>query len=257
MERFMGRNKKLVKFLDCFVALLLAMTLYRLYLGITSLRTVRYFFFIFFLPVCFYAQELKITVKTDTTSNEITTYISLINIPDGKRVRFQQRLLPNAKLVKLPTEFLLWDTANSVLTLITANYPPVDTLNFAFVCRSETLPDVIFWGEAALMYENKKGEVKKITSAAKNYFVRQPTIPETYNLTKGMYYIQVSASKTVQNSLDVAKLVHLQNEHSILDEKTDKYYKYYVGQFATKEQAIKQLSYYKQYVSDAFVVHYK
>jgi hypothetical protein len=201
---------------------------------------------------------MKITAKTDTISNEITTFVSLINIPEGGRARYQQRLLPTTKLIGLPPyEFLLWDTAKNILTIITPKYPRIDTLKFTFVCRTDTLPDVVTWGEVALMYENKDKEVKKITSPARNYIVRQPSITETDSLTKGMYYIQVSASKTMQNKEDVAKLVHLQKEHIVLEEKTDKYYKYFIGNFSSKEQATTQLKYYKQYVSDAFIVNYK
>ena len=205
---------------------------------------------------CSYGQELKITAKTDTISNEITTFVSLINISEGGRTRFQQRLSPQTKLVKLPSETLLWDTANNILTIITPKYPRIDTLNFTFVCRMDSLPDAILWGEAALMYENKAGIVQKITSPAKKYIVRQPPIPDADSLTKGMYYIQVSASKSMQNKNEIAKLTHLQKEHIILEEKTKDYYKYFIGNFITKEQASEHLKYYKQYVSDAFIVQY-
>jgi len=212
-------------------------------------------FLIFFcgIKTSFYGQELKIAVKTDTITNEITTFVSLINIPEGGRVRFQQRLSPQARLIRLSPEFLLWDTANTILTIITPNYPRMDTLHFSFVCRMNFLPDAIFWGESALMYENKSGVVQKINLLAKNHIVRQSP-PEADSLTKGMYYIQVSAVKTMQNRDEIAKLVHLQTGHSILEERTDNFYKYFIGHFSTKEQASKQLKYYKQYVPDAFVV---
>jgi hypothetical protein len=205
---------------------------------------------------CSYGQELKITAKTDTISNEITTFVSLINISEGGRARFQQRLSPQAKLIKLPSKTLLWDTANNILTIITPKYQRIDTLNFTFVCRVDSLPNAILWGEAALMYENKAGFVKKITLPAKNYIVRQSPISDADSLTKGMYYIQVSASKSMQNKNEVAKLVRLKKEHIILEEKTEKFYKYFIGHFTTKEQASEQLKQYKQYVSDAFVVQF-
>jgi hypothetical protein len=208
------------------------------------------------IKTCSYGQELKITAKTDTTNNEIITFVSLINIPEGGRTRFQQRLSPQAKLIKLPSETLLWDTTNNILTIITPKYPRIDTLNFTFVCRTDSHPNAIFWGEAALMYENKSGIVQKIKSPAKNYNVRQSQNLETNSLKKGMYNIKVSASKSMQNKNDVAKLVHLQNEHIILEEKTEKYYKYFIGNFITKEQASEHLKYYKQYVSDAFLLQY-
>jgi hypothetical protein len=218
-------------------------------------------FFFFLLLFCavstyFYGQELKISAKTDTMSNEVTTFVSLVNIPEGGRVRYQQRLSPQAKLVKLPSETLLWNTANNILTIIAPVYPLIDTLNFSFVCRLDFLPDVILWGEAALMYENKYGVVQKINSSAKNYIVRQPPIPEADSLTKGMYYIQVSASKSMQNKTDIAKLVHLNKEHIVFEQKTEKLYKYFIGHFTTKEQATEQLKHYKRYVSDAFVVQF-
>jgi len=132
-------------------------------------------FFFIAIP-CIYAQEMKIAAKIDTTSKEITTFVSLINIPESGRVRFQQRLLPNTKIITMPYDFLLWDTANNILTIITPKYPRIDTLNFAFICDTDTLPDTIFWGESALMYENKNKEVKKISFPAKNYIIRQKNI---------------------------------------------------------------------------------
>ena len=205
---------------------------------------------------CLSAQEMKITAKIDTTSNEITTFVSLINIPEGGRVRFQQRLLPNAKIITLPYDFLLWDTAKNILTIITTKYPRIDTLIFTFVCRTGTLSDAIFWGESALMYEKKSGIVQKITLPARNYTVKQPLVPNADSLVKGMFYIQVSASKTVQNKENIAKMVHLQKEHIVLEEKSGKFYKYFIGNFTAKEQANIQLKYYKQYISDAFIVNY-
>ena len=121
---------------------------------------------------------MKIAAKIDTTNNEITTFVSLINIPEGGRTRFQQRLFYNAKLIRLPipSEYLLWDTAKNIFTIITPKYPRIDTLNFTFVCRIDTLPDIISWGEAALMYENKNKEVKKNTLPVKNYIIRRKNI---------------------------------------------------------------------------------
>ena len=215
-------------------------------------KTCILFFLFCGIKTSFYGQELKITAQTDTITNEITTFVSLINIPEGGRVRFQQRLSPQVKLIRLSPGFLLWDTANSILTVITPNYPRID-LHFSFVCRMNFLPNAFFWGEAALMYENKSGVVQKINLPAKNHIVRQSP-PEVDSLTKGMYYIQVSAVKTMQNRNEIAKLAHLQTGHSILEEKTDKFYKYFIGHFSTKEQASSQLKYYKRYISDAFVV---
>jgi hypothetical protein len=200
---------------------------------------------------------MKMEVETDTTNSEITTRISLINIPEGGRARFQQRLLPQTKFVKLSPQTLLWDTAKNILTIITVEYPPIDTFKFSFLCHADTLTDAIVWGEAALMYENKNGEVKKITSSEKKYIIRQSSTMATDRLIKGMYYIQISASKTRQNKEDIAKVIHLQKEDIILEEKADTYYKYFVVHFSTKEQANAQLSYYKKYVSDAFVMNYK
>ena len=133
------------------------------------------------LSICSYAQELTISAKTDTSKNQITTFVSLINIPDGVRARFQQRLPLQAKVISLPlpSEYLLWDTAKNSLTIITPHYPRIDTLNFSFICHVDTLPNVISWGEAALMYENKNKEVKKIALPAKIHPVRQPNSLET------------------------------------------------------------------------------
>jgi len=214
------------------------------------------FVLLFFTTARFYGQEMNISAKIDTTNNEITTFVSLIHISEGGRVRFQQRLAQQAKLVRFSSAFLLWDTAHQILTVITPCYPLVDTLDFMFVCHTDCLPDAILWGEAALMYEDKAKNVQKINYPAKNYIVRQPLISDADSLTKDRYYIQVSASKTVQNKDEIAKLVHLQQEDIILEKKVENYYKYFIGHFITKEQATTQLKYYKQYVSDAFIVQF-
>jgi len=200
-----------------------------------------------------FGQEMTVSAKIDTANYKITTFVSLMQIPAGGRARFQQRLYPNAKVINLPSEFLLWDTAKNILTLIAANYPRVDTLSFQFVCKTDVLPDTLVWGEAALMYENNKGMVQKINVSAKKYVMRQRNA-EMDSLVKKEYYIQISASKAMQNKQELAQLVRLQSEHSIIEEKTEKYYKYLIGNFATEEQAKKQLNYYKKYIPDAFVV---
>ena len=219
--------------------------------------------FCFFFIVLFhaaspysYGQEMLISARTDTLTNEITSLVSLINIPEGGRTRFQQRLSPQAKLINLPSDFLLWDTANNILTLITPRYPRIDTLSFQFVCKTDSLPDVLPWGESALMYEDNTGMVRKITSPVKHYIVRQ-SYCNTDSLVKDMYYIQISASNAIQDKNTLAKTVHLQKEHIILEEKTGKQYKYFIGNFISKEHASAHLEYYKKYVSDAFIVRWE
>ena len=221
------------------------------------MRVLKYIFCFLFIVLFYTAangQQLTISAKADTLTNEITSHVSLINIPEGSRARFQQRLFSQAKLISLPSYFLHWDTANNILTIITPKYPNIDTLTFQFVCKTDFLPDVLAWGEAALMYEDNKGNVQKITSPVKHYVVRNNNT-DADSLEKETYYIQISASKTIQNKNELAKLVHLQNGHVIAEEKTEKYYKYFIGNFASQEQAAEQLKYYKKYVPDAFVVH--
>jgi len=207
-----------------------------------------------FTKICSYGQQLTIYAQADTLSNEITSYVTLINIPEGSRARFQQRLFSQAKLINLSSYFLHWDTADNILTIITPKYPKIDTLSFQFVCKANSLPDVLSWGEAALMYEDNNGIVRKIATPVKQYIVRNNN-PDIDSLKVGMYYIQISASKAVQDKKELAKHVHLQSEHVILEEITEAYYKYFIGNFTSKEHAAEQLKYYKKYVSDAFVVY--
>lgn len=216
--------------------------------------------FIFFVILsCFIsvlqAQEIMLSATADTLSNEITTFVSLIHIPEGGRMRFQQRLSPHTKLMHPPAEFTLWDTTDNILTLIAPKYPCQDTLSFAFICQTDSLPDIITWGEAALMFENKNKIVEKINIPAKNYIVRQSNIPVDA-LTEGFYYIQILASKTIQSKNDIATHIRLQNEHFIVEQKAEKYYKYFIGIFNSKKQAFSQLKYYKQYMPDAFVIQF-
>ena len=204
--------------------------------------------------LCSYGQHITISTQADTLTNEITSHVSLINIPEGSRARFQQRLFSHAKLISLPSDFLLWDTANNILTIITPSYPKIDTLSFQFVCKTDSLPDVLSWGEAALMYEDNKGVVRKIALPVKHYVIRNNN-SDVDSLVKETYYIQISASKTMQNKNELAKRVHLQSGHIVSEEKTEKYYKYFIGNFTSKEQASEQLKYYKEYIPDAFVVY--
>lgn len=200
-----------------------------------------------------YGQKVTHFVKIDTIKQEVTTYVSLIDIPQGGRARYQQRLPSQAKLVAPPLEFLLWDTNNTVFTIVTANYPKVDTLSFQFVCKINPLGNEITWGESAFMYENQNKQVQKISIPAKVYPVRVPAA-DSLSLQKGMFYIQVSASKTQQKISDLGKSVHLQNNHKIIERKNGNYYTYMIGYFPTRESASEKLKYYRQYVSDAFVV---
>jgi hypothetical protein len=205
------------------------------------------------IPFHSYGQEMKVSVTTDTLTNEITNFVSLIHIPEGGRVRFQQRLLPQSVLIICPAlEFALWDTTNHIFTLIFPAYSRMDTLTFSFICKTDSLPDLITWGESALMFENKHKTVEKLNTPARNHIVRQNNIPLD-SLIEGFYYIQILASKTIQIKTDVKKLIHLQEEHILLEQKTDKYYKYFIGNFSSKKQASASLKYYRQYMPDAFV----
>jgi hypothetical protein len=203
-----------------------------------------------------YAQKMQMSVVIDTGSCEITTHVSFIAIPDGGRIRFQQRLSAQTKLIQLPLNTLPWDTSNNIFSMICVQYPSVDTLNFSFVCKADTLPDILQWGEATLMYEDKNRQICKIELSAENYIVRQNE--DTLNsVPKVMfYYIQVFASAKSQRTTDIAKRVHLQTNDAITEHKTEKYYKYLVGQFSSKEQAEEKLEYYRQYIPDAFIVRY-
>jgi hypothetical protein len=212
------------------------------------------FLVLFFLvPAHFQGQEIMVSASTDTLTNKITTVVSLIHIPEKGRVRYQQRLHPQTKLIRPPLEFVLWDTLSNIFTLIIPEYPRIDTLTFTFVCQTDSLPNTIYWGEAALMFENKDRIVEKINIPEKYYIVRQTNIPVDSRI-KGIYYIQILASKTIQTKSDVANLVHLQDEHFILEEKTEKYYKYFIGNFSSQKQASIHLKYYRQYMPDAFVI---
>lgn len=200
-----------------------------------------------------YGQKVINFAKIDTVKQEVTTYVSLIDIPQGGRARYQQRLLSQAKLVAPPLGFLLWDTNNNIFTIVTANYPKVDTLSFQFVCKINSLNHEITWGESAFMYEDKDKQVQKINIPAKIYSARSE-VKDSVVLQKRMFYIQVSASKTQQKISDLSKQVRLQGEHKIIERKTEKYYTYLVGNFPTREAASEKLTYYQQYISDAFIV---
>ncbi len=200
-----------------------------------------------------YGQEVIHSVNIDTVKQEITTYVSLIDIPQGGRARYQQRFPAQAKLVAPPLEFLLWDTNNNIFTIVTANYPKADTLSFHFVCRVNSLGNEIIWGESAFMYEDRDKQVQKINIPAKRYSVRSE-VKDSAMIEKGKFYIQVSASKTQQKISDLSKKVRLQGEHKILERKTEKYYTYLIGYFPTREAALEKLKYYRQYISDAFIV---
>ena len=200
-----------------------------------------------------HGQKVITSASIDTIKNEVTTYVSLINIPQGGRARFQQRLPVQAKLIAPPLDFLLWDTNNHIFTIVSPVYPKIDTLFFHFVCRVNPLGNEITWGESAFMYEDKNKQVQKISIPAKVYPVKTPTI-DSAALQKGMFYIQISASKASQRISDLSKSVHLQNEHKIIERKNGSYHTYLIGYFPTRESASEKLKFYRQYVSDAFVV---
>ena len=212
-----------------------------------------FLFFCISLPV--FGQKITLSISTDTLRNEVTTYISLINIPQGGRTRFQQRLPVQAKLIAPPLSILLWDTANNIFTIISPNYPKIDTLPFMFVCKMDSLPDRLLWGESAFMYEDKNKQVHKIKNPARTYIIKEKTgNSDSATLQKGMFYIQVSASKSPQKIGDLSKQVHLQNEHKLIERKTSNLYTYLIGHFPTRASASEKLKEYKKYAADAFIV---
>ena len=200
-----------------------------------------------------YGQKVITFATVDTVTNEVTSFISLIDIPQGGRARFQQRLPVQAKLIAPPLEFLLWDTNNNIFTIVSGNYPKRDTLFFKFTCKMDYLSDNITWGESAFMYEDKNKQVQKINIPAKVYPVRKE-IKDSVSIQKGMFYIQISASKSPQKKTDLEKQIHLQKEHILIEQKTDKYYIYLIGHFPTRAAASEKLKDYKKHISDAFVV---
>ena len=242
----------------------------------------------FSLIVSVSGQEVTISASADTLKNRIKTNVSLIDIPQGGRIRFQQRLPLQAKLIAPPVESLMWDTNNNIFTIIMTNYPDIDTLPFQFVCEMNSLPDTIIWGEVAFIYEDANKQVQIINIPPKRYIVRAPVIKsialqkeaniiviqkeidstvsqkeinsivsqEEMDSTvpqKGMYYIQVLASNRPRNINDLSKIIHLQSGYKIIEQKTD-VYRYYVGQFPTKEAALNKLNHYRQYIKGAFLV---
>ena len=217
----------------------------------------RYFVCIFFFCSIFSVNGQKVITSAfiDTLKSEVTTFVSLIGIPHGGRARFQQRLPVQAKLIAPPFRFLLWDTNNHIFTILTSNYPSMDTLSFQFVCKMNPLPERITWGESAFMYEDANRQVQKIKIPAKTYSTQAET-RDTALLQKGMFYIQISASKNPQKISELSKQLHLQNEHKIIEQKTEKYYTYLIGSFPTRESASEKLNYYRQYIRDAFVVKF-
>ena len=216
----------------------------------------KYFFCIFSflcLSVPTHGQKIITTATIDTLKQEVTSFVSLIDIPHGGRARFQQRLPAHATLIAPPLDFLLWDISNNIFTIVAENYPKIDTLFFKFTCKMDSLADNIMWGESAFMYEDKNKQVQKINISAKTYLVREE-VKDSASLQKGMFYIQVSASNSPQKISDLEKQVHLQKEHKLIERKTDKYYTYLIGHFSTRASASEKLKDYKQYVGDAFVV---
>jgi hypothetical protein len=132
----------------------------------------------------------------------------------------------------------------------------MDTLSFTFHCKLDSLLDIIAWGEAALMYENKNKSTGKINIPAKDYIIRPKNIAVD-SLIKDLFYIQILASKTIHQKEDIANLVHLQEEHIILELKTGQYYRYFIGCFSSGKQASAELKYYRQYMPDAFILRYE
>ena len=219
----------------------------------TVFRYILCVFSLFCLSIPTYGQKVITAVAIDTVKNEVTSFVSLIDIPQGGRARFQQRLPNQAKLLAPPLDFLLWDTNNNVFTIVTAIYPKIDTLFFKFTCKLDYLSENIVWGESAFMYEDKNKQVQKINVPAKTYPAREE-VKDSASIQKGMFYIQVSASKNKQKIDDLRKQVSLQKEHKLIERKTDKYYTYLIGHFPTRAAATEKLKDYRKYVKDAFVV---
>ena len=209
--------------------------------------------FSFFCLTHICGQQVITSVSIDTLANEVTSFVFLIDIPQGGRARFQQRLPAQAKLIAPPLEFLMWDTNNNIFTIVSGTYPKIDTLFFKFTCKVDYFPDNITWGESAFMYEDKNKQVQKINIPAKTYSVRED-VKDSVSIQKGMFYIQISASKSPQKITDLEKQIHLQKEHILIERKTDKHYTYLIGHFPTRAAASEKLKDYKKHISDAFVV---
>ena len=217
--------------------------------------------FIFYsLMTAICAQQVTTSVKRDIVANKVQISTHLKDIPVDGRIRFQQVLPNNATIAETHFENFLWDTSHSMLTILSENCQPIEDKCFNYTLSFTADINSLSMGPSAVMYEQKDGQVNKITTAAHTFYLNNSDCHIVVGQTdtvqvvdKQGYYLQISASTARQSINALSKQVHLQNGDIIVEQKSGKYYRYRIGVFATQEQLAEKLTYYRQYVPDAFV----
>lgn len=200
-------------------------------------------------------------VERDTATNILTEHVKFFNIHQGGKMRFQQRILGVNYWLQCNFSTLLWDTNDGILTVISPQFPIVDTLHISFSVKTDDSVSIQQWGEAALICETAHGKMHKQVLPAYSLYVKQETQPQQdtillaeKRMLDGYYYVQVSAMRNKQSIKEMSKQMHLQKDDVLLEKIKGKFHCYFIGHFATKEIARKKLNYYHTYAKDAFVV---
>ena len=222
------------------------------------------FFFVLLCCRNSFAQYVLMQVERDTATNILTEQVKFFNIPQGGKMRFQQRMLGANYWLQSNFSTLLWDTNDGILTLISPHFPLVDTLRISFSVKTEDSVSIQQWGEAALICETAHGKVHKQVLPAYSLYIQQEQQQQScqqdtivFSATEmlgGYYYVQVSAMRNKQSMKEMAKQMHMQKDDVLLEKIKGKFHCYFIGHFATKEIAQQKLKYYHTYAKDAFVV---
>ncbi len=197
-------------------------------------------------------------VEFDTNSHIVTEKVKFFNIPQGGKMRFQQRFVGNIQCLQYDFDTLLWDTNDRILTLISPSFPKTetDTLQISFTMKMNDTISGLQWGEAALICETSHGKMHKQTSPSYSLYVKQQdtSLLSESKMFDGYYYVQVASLPLKHSKQDIAKQMHVQEGDVVVEMHTGKYYRYMIGHFATKEIAQQKLKYYRSYAKDAFIV---
>jgi hypothetical protein len=197
------------------------------------------------------AQSVIIKTEMDTFAQTLQTSLCFINIPEGVSLRWQQRLLPQVKLMSYDSVSTLSDTSDGIFTVIWPHFSKADTFVYTFtVLFTDSLPTVFSWGEGALLYVDSVKGIRKIKTKAQNIDRQSKEEKPTKTFSKYAYYIQVGSGSNHDRKRDY----RLHRGDEIYVEKSGRLYRYIVGPFETEKQARERLGFYRKQVSDAFIV---
>ncbi|NLJ81692.1 MAG: hypothetical protein GX330_01005 [Bacteroidales bacterium] len=196
------------------------------------------------------SQSIVFNNKVDTLTHTLTSSVFFQNIPAKSKARWQQRLPAHTAIINIDKQEVWWDTTENLLSVIWKDFPDKDVVTYTFTLKIlDTTLHSISLGDGAFIYVDNENKTKKITTKENYISILNACQVDSLSFYDTIYYIQVGVgAKGRQREFRLHEndqMFTIEMNHSC---------KYQVGPYYSLEQAKSKLSFYRNYVKDAFIV---